>query len=186
MKQSPSPDRHVRLIRTSDGLTMMPPEQSPPGLTSGGFAIPGFPMSQVVFLDTLGRRFWEVNHRCLAVWLMVDSIKHRWVRPEIPTQRCHGDGVAWSYQPADFADRPEQILIGGSYQVAFANTVEEVMASVPPCDGFHVLHLIINDQAMAILYLTTEGQTQIVERSQVFVDDWAAALLAHKDRTILV
>jgi hypothetical protein len=127
--------------------------------------------------------FHRQHGRCMAVSLMLDN--QRWLRPQIPTQSCAEDGVSWSYCPEDYADRPANIFIGGSYQTAVIHNVDEVLSRIPSHDGLHMLSAINANPGVMYAVLTIGGEKQFAIPEAFMVDDWTHTLASHMDRLIL-
>jgi hypothetical protein len=147
------------------------------------FPLPPFPSSQCRWISRLADLFYRQHGRCMAVSLMLDQ--QRWLRPQIPTQRCDKDGVSWCYRPEDYADRPASVMLGGSYQTAIITSVDEVLARVPQHDGLHMLCAITGSEPMLYAVLTINSETRIAAPGQFMTDDWLATLDHHTERMII-
>jgi hypothetical protein len=187
MKESKFDARGVRLSKGQKSLMIHPLAQVP-GLPSppASFPLPEFPLSQCVWLNTLTHTFRDRHRRCLAVTLMVDARSRRWVRPELPTQRCSRDGVAWTLRPENYEDRPPHVLIGGSYQMAVAGTFDEVLSRVPPFDDLHIVNVVRRKERQTFSFLTIGGEPHFTPPHFFLADDWTAVIEAHDDRLRLI
>lgn len=122
----------------------------------------------------------------MTALLMLDASGQKWVRPELPTQRCGVDGVAWNLKPDDLAGRPPEVLIGGSYQVAASCTFDEVVSRLPAMDGLHIVNAFAGEARRLFTFISISGEPRLAEMDTVVVDDWAAVLDAHADRLQLI
>jgi len=167
-----NPTTSTRLISIQSsptGMLVVPPHSFEP------FPLPQFPVSQTLWLDQMTRLFARSRQRCMCISLMLDAGWTKWTRPQIPTQRCSPDGVCWSHDDADYADRGQSIFLGGSYQSATARGLDEAAALVPQLDGIHLINVQDKDPRMyAFAYF--EGRVHAVDASQFFIDDVAFSL----------
>lgn len=174
----PVNDRLVRLLPAAGTVLVHQPGTPTP------YAVPQFPMSQLLWLDDLSTTFLQKQGRCLAVALMLDHGRRAWGRPELPTQLCGREGVRWTWQDGDFDGRPGHMLLAGSYQSAVLRDLSEAYALVPPVDGVHLVGVKAPTPGIHA-FVHAGGQTFAIEAEAFVINDVQHALNANTDRLTL-
>lgn len=172
-------NRSIAIHGSPVGLMTFPPAPF------GPFPVPQFPVSQLHWLSHLAKLFLTQQQRCVVVTLMLDAAQQKWVRPQIPTQRCGRDGACWSHDEDDYTGRPPAHLIGGSFQSAHVRSLDEAVSLVPAVDGMHLINNVHDEPSLVYVFAHHNGQAHAVEAGQFFINDVAYTLDQHRDQLVL-
>jgi hypothetical protein len=129
---------HARTIRLADegGRLVLRRGRSPEERAE---PLPRVPLTLVHWCGLAAERFFQRQHRCLLIALLLDTTLRRWTFA-IPAQRCsryvaRWDGPADNYLPS----MPAHLLIAGSFQSAPPGHITDAMYLPPHFDGVHLV-----------------------------------------------
>lgn len=164
--------RTIDLQCSTDGpMVVLPEGDGQPAQEP--FVFPHLPWSTMNWLGALGDRVWDQHEVCCALLLLINPARRCW-GVTCPPQQPREDGVSWQMTDAvPMGNNPETPRhIGGTFQMARADSPEQVLELIPTCDGLHLIHPVGMELAGAWSFLRVQGQLSLRNSEEIVFDDW--------------
>ena len=147
------------------------------------FPLPAFPMSQLSWLKTLAVEANRLYTHHLAMALLMDTFRPRWVEPLMPYQQFHFfSGTQWDLELLDFRGRGPTVKLAGSFQYVRTHIEEERYSLIPPFDGLHLFYGLHGEDFLTSAYLRHADRIAATTTNDIAYNDWIRYLYKNDKR----
>jgi hypothetical protein len=147
------------------------------------FPLPAFPESQLSWLKTLAVEAHRIHNHYLAMALLMDTFRPRWVEPLMPYQQSHpSSGTQWDLELLDFRGRGPTVKLAGSFQYVHTHIADERYSLIPRFDGLHLLYGLHGEYFHTSIYLRHINYIEAITTKDIAYNDWKSYLDTNEKR----